>query len=59
MTTTGRYRSTVAELPAVEWRYEGTVEHTRTTRMLKRVKTIDSYDRIVFTDGSDIDVRRD
>ncbi|HEX2143380.1 MAG TPA: hypothetical protein VHG10_02615 [Glycomyces sp.] len=49
---------TVAEFPAGEWRYEGTVERTRTTRFLKRAKPIGSYDRIVFTDGSGIDIRR-
>ncbi len=50
---------TVAEFPAGEWRYEGAVERTRTTRFLKRTKVIGRYDRIVFPDGSGIDIRRD
>jgi hypothetical protein len=57
------YRSvpieTVAEFPAGEWRYEGPVERVRTTRFLKRTKVVGQYDRIVFPDGSGIDIRRD
>jgi hypothetical protein len=49
---------TVAEFPAEEWHYEGTVERTLTTRILKRANPIGSYDRIVFTDGSGIDILR-
>lgn len=49
---------TVAEFPVSEWRYEGTVERTRTTRSLKRTKSIGRYDRIVFADGSGIDIRQ-
>jgi len=49
---------TIAEFPAAEWRYEGTVERTRTTRFRKRVKTVGKYHRVVFADGSGIDVFR-
>ncbi|MCC3763886.1 hypothetical protein K3N28_12510 [Glycomyces sp. TRM65418] len=49
---------TVAEFPADEWAYAGTVERTRTTRLLKRTKSIGEYARIVFADGSGIDVRK-
>src|SRR5690606_41852462 len=50
---------TVAGFPAGEWHYEGPVERVRTTRFLKRTKVVGQYDRIVFPDGSGIDIRRD
>lgn len=49
---------TVAEFPVGEWSYEGTVERTRRTRVLKRVKPAGPYHRIVFADGSGIDIRK-
>lgn len=48
---------TVAEFPADEWRYEGTVERTRTT-LRGRVKPVGRYHRIVFADGSGVDLFR-
>lgn len=46
----------VVEIPSTEWRYEGVVERTRRRRLTGRTRIVGRYHRIVFPDGSGLDV---
>ncbi|MCD0442426.1 hypothetical protein LO763_02150 [Glycomyces sp. A-F 0318] len=48
---------TPVALPSHRYAYEGKVERTRTTALLRREKPVGTYHRIAFADGSGIDMR--
>lgn len=48
---------TVIEIPAGAYRYDGKVDGMRTTRVTRRAKPTGVYHRVVFEDGSAIELR--
>jgi hypothetical protein len=48
---------TLVELDADRYAYQGSVERTRTSAVLRREKPVGAYHRIAFPDGSGLDMR--